>query len=568
MGSLCRVFLVNDGVALSVTLRSRQIAKSTWEMELESATPSATTCHPPRRAVLIACAAAMTNVAFGYDVGIISGSLVDIATSLRLSTIEQEMVTSGLNFVSGIGAICVSGNILDRLGRKATLLIASLLLLLGSFVVTLADSFLTLLLGRALQGLGSGSGWCACTVYITEIAPQEWRGALVSISDIGINVGILLGYCADRAVNLQMVDEPGLRWRVAMGLSALLPLVYCCACHPWLPESPRWLVLVGRDADAARALQRVSPVLDSNSVEQQVAVIRAARRVDEASWASSVCPSSAKPRGRVAIALLLGLAQQLTGTEAILYYTPRILNQCALDEGSGDAGGGGVGGGGVGGDGVGGGVGVACTPAGTVFLINLGVGMSKLVGELIAAALVELTGRRRALVASNLLVSLAVFAIALQFRYGWSTAFGALALSLSMLFFSLGPGPLTWVVINEMLPMNVRGKVVSLALLCNRFGSGTIALTFLSLKAAVGVFAAFALYAALGVLVTCFYVGFVPDATGMSLEQNEDGHASSGVEGARAVGAVHLPGASGGSMAVATRSTGWTSLVEDGASCS
>ena len=124
-----------------------------WEMELESATPSATTCHPPRRAVLIACAAAMTNVAFGYDVGIISGSLVDIATSLRLSTIEQEMVTSGLNFVSGIGAICVSGNILDRLGRKATLLIASLLLLLGSFVVTLADSFLTLLLGRALLNL-------------------------------------------------------------------------------------------------------------------------------------------------------------------------------------------------------------------------------------------------------------------------------------------------------------------------------------------------------------------------------------------------------------------------------
>ena len=125
-----------------------------------------------------------------------------MATSLNLSTIEQEAATSGLNFVAGAGALLMSGNLLDLLGRKATLLAASVLLLVGAAVVSLAQNFPVLLLGRALQGLGSGCGWCACSVYITEIAPPAYRGSLVAISDIAINVGILLGYAVDRMINV------------------------------------------------------------------------------------------------------------------------------------------------------------------------------------------------------------------------------------------------------------------------------------------------------------------------------------------------------------------------------
>ena len=348
--------------------------------------------HPPLRTILIALAAASNNIAFGYDVGVISGSLSDMAASLQLSTIEQEMATSGLNFVSGIGALIVSGNFLDKFGRKPTLLIAAMLLFLGSVVVTCTNSFAILLLGRALQGLGSGSGWCACTVYITEIAPKEWRGFLVSISDIAINLGILLGYTLDRVVNLALSDRPNDRWRVAMGLSALLPLVYCCCCHPLLPESPRWLVLVGRDAEAAAALRRISSSrVHDASIEAQLTMMRSSHAV-EATWFASLCPTSTKWRRRVLTAMALGLAQQLTGTEAILYYTPRILDQCP-------SGGSGSGGGGTSSSGmriaeVAGGA-SGCTTADTIFLISLGVGFSKLFGELIAASLVERTGRRR-----------------------------------------------------------------------------------------------------------------------------------------------------------------------------
>ena len=147
-----------------------------------------------------------------------------MATSLNLSTDRAGGRDLGLNFVAGAGALLMSGNLLDLLGR-ATLLAASVLLLVGAAVVSLAQNFPVLLLGRALQGLGSGCGWCACSVYITEIAPPAYRGSLVAISDIAINVGILLGYAVDRMINV-WIDTPDARWRVAMAISATMPLIY------------------------------------------------------------------------------------------------------------------------------------------------------------------------------------------------------------------------------------------------------------------------------------------------------------------------------------------------------
>eukprot|EP00312_Isochrysidales_sp_CCMP1244_P018806 CAMPEP_0202775922 /NCGR_PEP_ID=MMETSP1388-20130828/49479_1 /ASSEMBLY_ACC=CAM_ASM_000864 /TAXON_ID=37098 /ORGANISM="Isochrysis sp, Strain CCMP1244" /LENGTH=185 /DNA_ID=CAMNT_0049445061 /DNA_START=12 /DNA_END=565 /DNA_ORIENTATION=+ len=173
----------------------------------------------PWRVLLVSIIASLNNMAFGYDVGVVSGSLLDMAGSLDLSLSEQELATSGLNFVSGIGALAGAGFVMDSLGRRATLMVSSLLLVIGGAFVTLANSFGVLLLGRALQGLGSGCAWCACSVYIAELAPKEYRGGLVAVSDIGINVGILIGYAVDRSINTALPGAPDLRWRLAMGLS-------------------------------------------------------------------------------------------------------------------------------------------------------------------------------------------------------------------------------------------------------------------------------------------------------------------------------------------------------------
>ena len=173
--------------------------------------------------------------------------------------------------MAGVGAIAVSGNALDALGRRPTLLISAMLLIAGSTIVAASNVFWLLLLGRAFQGFGSGTSWVACSVYVTEIAPAKYRGALVSLADIAINFGILFGYAMDYAVHEfalhrnftnstpaeEVLQRANLHWRTSMALSVLMPLIYC-AVYAWIPESPRFLVTKEKDAEALRVIERLS----------------------------------------------------------------------------------------------------------------------------------------------------------------------------------------------------------------------------------------------------------------------------------------------------------------------
>lgn len=410
--------------------------------------------------------------------------------------------SSGLNFVAGFGALLVSGNVLDLLGRRWTIMCASLLLLAGAAVVASAPSFPLLLFGRALQGLGSGCSWAACSVYITELAPTEYRGALVTLADISINLGILVGYCVDYAVRTGLADNRDLSWRLGMALSAVFPLLYVLA-FPCLPETPRWLVMRGRDKDALVVLRRTVGGGEATA-RRLLGELKAAhdeQHSAELSWGEILCPASGSLRRTVATAIALGLAQQLTGTEAILYYTPTLFERLSEEH---------------------------------QFLANLSVGFCKFFGELVAASLAECAGRRLLMIYGNLALCGAVFGIAVSFLYGADVYVSVGCLSLVMLTFSIGAGPFTFVVVNEMLPLPFRGKGVATSVFFNRLGSGTVALTFLSLKNAIGVANTFFMYGGIGVAATAFYWWVLPDLAGVSLEQAEatvNGGAAEGEHG-------------------------------------
>ena len=253
------------------------------------APPPALRRHPfPWRVLLLSTLSAINNAAFGHDVGSFR-SLADMASSLSLTTFEKEAATSGLNFVAGFGGLYFAGNALDYLGRRATLMVSSVLLLLGCAVVVFAQSFAVLLLGRALQGLGSGCAWCACSVYITEVAPSQYRGALVAISDIAINLGILLGYATDRVINVS-IDNGDTRWRVAMAISAAFPIVYVLL-YPWMPDAAL-AGLVGREEQPR--LKWLADVDDDLAAEQVGAIAAAVRGLARCAGSSS--PIAASPR--------------------------------------------------------------------------------------------------------------------------------------------------------------------------------------------------------------------------------------------------------------------------------
>eukprot|EP00038_Savillea_parva_P030539 m.78409 g.78409 ORF g.78409 m.78409 type:complete len:530 (+) comp9218_c0_seq1:231-1820(+) len=443
------------------------------------------------RVFLFSTIATLNNIAFGYDVGAVSGLLKDMVHTLDLSTIETEAGTSGLNFVAGFGALLVSGNVLDVVGRRWTIMISSMLLLAGGAVVAFAQDFPMLMAGRALQGLGSGCSWAACSVYITEMAPTEYRGALVTLADLSINLGILIGYCVEYACRTSLDDDRELSWRLAMALSLSFPFLYCIS-FPFLPETPRYLVMKGRDKDALVVIRQTGGVseVEGRKLLGQLKAAHEARAHAELSWTQALCPP-AHLRSTVAIAIALGLAQQLTGTEAILYYTPTIFEELSdLHQ----------------------------------FLANLSVGFSKFVGELFAAYLAECAGRRHLMIWGNFLLVVAIVGISLSFMYGASVVVAVACLAMVMFTFSIGAGPFTFVVVNEMLPLPYRGKIVAMSVFFNRLGSGTVALTFLTLKESVGVSNAFFLYAGIGLAATLFYIAALPDLRGLSLEEGEGGH--------------------------------------------
>ena len=442
------------------------------------------------RTFFVACVAVLNQVTFGYDVGAVSQCLRPISHEFSLSPLELGAVTSALNFFAAGGALLVSGFLLDRYGRRVSLVAAAVLLIAGGTAVAAAASYAALVFGRFLQGLGVGCSWAASGIYVTEIAPPARRGALVALVDVAINLGIVAGYCCAYAIEAYEVGSRArvAPWRVAMGASVVPPLLFLLAA-PWMPESPRFLAARGRDDDALEALRRLKkPTASPAPILRARDALAAAARADageDSTWARAAV------EGRYAG--LLAIAQQATGTEAILYFSPTVL------------------------------------PGGSklvAFVGNAGVGAAKFFGEVLAAAVGDSPrlGRRSMTVRGSAGVCGGLFAFAfLVKRRDPPPAALIAALSFVMLAFSLGPGPFTTVFLNEVVPTRHRAKSSALATFYNRITSACVALSFLPLSAALGAAPVFAAYGAVAAAATVLYARTLPETVGVSLENLHGG---------------------------------------------
>ena len=280
-----------------------------------------------------------------------------------------------------------------------------------------------------------------------------------------------------------------------------MPVVFCLL-YRCIPETPRFLMMKHRDAEAAEVVRTVlcgGDAAEATTIMNALIVDRDRMLVESATepgWSQVLCPADPAEQRLVWTAVVIGMSQQFTGTEAILYYAPQIFSKLSSS---------------------------------TQFLANLGVGGCKFVGELVSAALAERVGRRGLLVVGNSMLVVAVFGLAANFRFAGAagSTISIVLLSVIMFAFSIGAGPMTFVVVNEMVPLRSRAKTVATSVFMNRMASGTVALTFLTLKNAIGVANVFFLYGGVGALTTLFYVGAIPDLAGKSLE-TDPGRAGGG----------------------------------------
>lgn len=410
-------------------------------------------CHPQANTstnkYVFVCAvfASLNSVLLGYDVGVMSGAILFIQEDLKITEVQEEVLVGCLSIISLLGSLA-GGKTSDAIGRKWTIALAAFVFQTGAAVMALAPSFPVLIVGRLLAGVGIGFGIMIAPVYIAEISPAIARGSLTSFPEIFINLGILLGYVSNYAFSGLPVH---INWRIMLGVG-ILPSVFIGLALFIIPESPRWLVMQNRIEEARLVLLKtnVSEIEVEDrlvEIQQAAGIANAMRHEQKAVWRELFCPS---PSVRRMLITGCGIQcfQQITGIDATVYYSPTIFKDAGI---KGNAG---------------------------LLAATVAVGFTKTMFILVAIFLIDRVGRKPLLYVSTIGMTTCLFGLGLTLSLLGN---GPLGIKLAILsvcgnvaFFSVGIGPICWVLSSEIFPLRLRAQASALGAVGSRVSSGTL----------------------------------------------------------------------------------------------
>ena len=429
--------------------------------------------------------AAVCGLLFGYDTGVISGALLFLKKDFALSTFSQGLVTGAVLF-GAAPAAGFSGRLADSFGRRRLVIAVAFLFLVASLMTSLAPDMVWLIAGRILVGVAIGVCSYIGPLYISEISPAGSRGALVSLNQLLITVGILVSYLVDYLL------AAGEHWRWMFGVAAV-PSILLGVGMLLLPESPRWLVRQGRYGLAREVLLRVRS--DEGEVDEELRVVELFALETHGHngrprWAELLAPEY---RPALIVGIGLAIFQQITGINTIIYYAPTIFQLAGLGS------------------------------AAQSILATAGVGAVNVLMTVASLRLLDRLGRRPLLLTgiAGMIVSLTV--LGFVFRAGSaSPALAWLAVAGVMVYvgsFAVSLGPIFWLLISEIYPLRVRGAAMGIATMSNWTFNLLVALTFLLLVEHLGAAYTFWLYAAISVGSFMFSYQLVPETKGRTLEE-------------------------------------------------
>ncbi len=430
--------------------------------------------------LLVASIAALGGLLFGYDTGVISGAILFISKQFALDN-RLQAFTISVVLIGCIGGSAVSGSVADRTGRRPTLFGAGVIFLLGALLSALAGNEAILLCGRFVVGLGIGLSSVVAPLYISEVAPAPVRGALVSLYQFAITIGILAAYLVDYLL------AGGAQWRWMLGL-AVIPSLILMVGMIRMPESPRYLFKIGREPLAREELQRIYD--DESASEREEASILESLKVRRGGLLALLSPAI---RPALFIGVVLAVLQQITGINSVIYYGPRIFEMA-----------------GVGSDAA------SILAQSLVGAVNCGM-------TLVAIFFVDRIGRKPLLYAglSGMFVALSVMAYAFSQPH-LSGSLAAIALVSMMVYvgcFAFSFGPILWLLIAEIFPLPVRGTGMSVSTLANWAGNFAVSQSFLTMVERLGSPVTFGVYAVLCIVTIVFVRAMVPETKQELLEQ-------------------------------------------------
>jgi sugar porter (SP) family MFS transporter len=424
---------------------------------------------------------ALGGFLFGFDTAVISGAEQSIQKYWSLNSFEHGLTVSialiGTVLGSLLGAIPA-----DKLGRKKTLYIIAVCYLISSLGTSLSSSWYVFLLFRFLGGLGVGASSVTAPIYISEISPAARRGKLVGLFQFNVVFGIVISYLSNYLIGLSGEHS----WRLMLGIQAI-PSVLFLILLRFIPESPRWLIMKKGKVDQAR---EIFEIIDPKTADKIISeILQTDKEEKEILRADPLF--STRYKTPVMLAILFAVFNQVSGINAIIYYSPRILEMTGLGTNSS-------------------------------LLSTAGLGIVNFTFTLLAMNFIDRIGRRTlmligsfGLIATLAMVSYSFYSANFN---GWSVP---VFLFIYIAFFAFSQGAVIWVFISEIFPNQIRAKGQTLGSTTHWIMAAIIAFSFPYLAEKAGGGNTFLFFCIMMCMQLIFVWKVMPETKGRSLEQIE-----------------------------------------------
>ena len=441
-------------------------------------------------ATFIAC---MGSLLFGYDTGIVNGSLEFMATKsqLDLNAFQQGIVSSGLTLGAAFGAI-LGGPLADKIGRKKILTILGIVFSVGALGCAFSSNITILIVFRFLLGLAVGSASANVPVYIAEIAPSELRGKMVTTAQVMIVSGQFVAFGVNAALTPLGANNAAI-WRWMLGLGTIPGIVLWLGMY-LVPESPRWLVSQGMMDKALGVLRKIRAAAIVDSEMKEIKDKDQADKEESAEQATFKDLISKKWVLQILITgSVLGLIQQFAGINSIMYYGGKIIQDS----------------------------GFSTTVAA---ILNTGNGLFSIVGAVLGMFTIDWLGRKRLEFAGLTICGVALVAAGIIHtafaNASWAGMTIVILVYIYIIFFQGTLGPVTWLINSEIFPQRYRGigtGITIFVLWLGNFIVGLLSPVLLEWNMAY----TFYIFAACCVLGIIFVAVRVPETKGVPLEEIE-----------------------------------------------
>ena len=450
--------------------------------------------------IFLSVVAALGGFLFGYDTAVISGTIAQVTQLFQLDTLQQGWYV-GCALVGSIVGVLFAGILSDKLGRKLTMVISAVLFSTSALGCALSADFTQLVIYRIIGGVGIGVVSIVSPLYISEVAVAQYRGRLVSLYQLAVTVGFLGAYL----VNYQLLAwaESGTQlsvdwlnkifitevWRGMLGMETLPAILFFIIIF-FIPESPRWLIVRGKESQAVNILEKIY-----NSITEAKSQLKETKSVltseTRSEWSLLMKPGIFKA---VIIGVCIAILGQFMGVNAVLYYGPSIFENAGLSGGD------------------------------SLFYQVL-VGLVNTLTTILALVIIDKVGRKKLVYygVSGMVVSLIL--IGLYFLFGDSLGVSSLFLLVFFLFYvfccAVSICAVVFVLLSEMYPTKVRGLAMSIAGFALWIGTyliGQLTPWMLQNLTPAGTFFLFAVMCVPYMLIVW---KLVPETTGKSLEEIE-----------------------------------------------